>query len=76
VHDVAPAKVGRGLGDRGRLGRPQVAAAANETFRVIDGVLAVDGGQGVPARAVDLESVVANCPMLRGIRRSSGSAAR
>jgi hypothetical protein len=76
VHDVATAKVGSGLGDGGRLGRPQVAAAGDQALRVIDRVLAVNGGQGVPARAVDLESVVANRPMLRGTRSSSESAVR
>jgi hypothetical protein len=64
VHDVASAKVGGGVAQGGRLGRPQVAATGDETLRVIDSVLPVDGGQSVPARAVDLKSVVADRPML------------
>jgi hypothetical protein len=64
VHDVASAKVGGGLADGGRLGRPQVAAAGDEALGVVNGVLAVNDGQGVPPRAVDLESVVADCLML------------
>jgi hypothetical protein len=64
VHDVASAKVGGDVGHGGRLGRPLVAATGDEALRVIDSVLPVDGGQGVPVRAVDLESVVADRPML------------
>jgi hypothetical protein len=64
VHDVASAQVGDGLGHSGRLGLPQVDAAGDEALGVVDDVLAVDGGQCVPARAVQLERVVRDCPIL------------
>ena len=64
VHHVATAQVGGGLGDGCGLGRPQVAPAGDEALGVVDGVLAVDGGQGVPARAVEFERVVGDRPIV------------
>jgi len=64
VHHVASAKVRGGLGHGGRLGRPQAEATSDETLRVIDGVLPVNGRQRVPARTVDLQSDVADRPIL------------
>jgi hypothetical protein len=64
VHDGEPAQVRGGLGHGGRLGHPQVAATGDEALGVVDGVLAVDRGQGIPARAVQFKRVVGDCPML------------
>jgi hypothetical protein len=73
VHDVASAQIRGDLGHGGRFGAPHVEATGDQARGVIDGILAVDRGQGIPARTIELEMVVGDDAMLGARPMTSGS---